>query len=433
MKNTTASGISCLLVISLLMGLTCLIAVAAVAGPYQDSAHGNPVYGVNRSSIDTRFTTFATGNCEHCHDTHASLQGTEPAPVGGPAPHALFADGFNTSRSQKPYLETDNFCFYCHSENSGQQVRNQDYSTTFGSDAPGEGPQSIIAAFNQTSYHNLYDIWNFLNNDLTYSAWFALRGNPCSGCHNSHLAKRNWESGQQGFPLLSPISMPGVSNSLWGESEVMSAYFGYEAPYALNDTREPAGIGDPDGAATPDYVAFCSSCHNPDKTIWSTTLNREIKKINWGNIGLHQNKHGALARDGTSNLREPYLASGDIKNNFILSCLDCHEPHGSENIMLLRRRINGENMEGTVASTDTMSYTCKRCHMDDLASAAGTGEPDRWEYVHHLATDAPYSQSVCTDCHATSDGSSPIACGNCHGHGMDDSVLPIQATGRVTF
>ena len=51
-----------------------------------------------------------------------------------------------------------------------------------------------MAAFNQASYHNLYDIWNFLSNNATYSAWFAKRGNPCSACHDSHLAKRNWDS-----------------------------------------------------------------------------------------------------------------------------------------------------------------------------------------------------------------------------------------------
>ena len=28
---------------------------------------------------------------------------------------------------------------------------------------------------------------------------------------------------------------------------------------------------------------------------------------------------------------------------------------------------------------------------------------------------------------------SPIACGNCHGHGMDDSILGASASGRVTF
>ncbi len=440
MRKTAASEKYCWVVSSFVQGLVCLIAVSALAGPYRDSAHGNSTFGVNRTTIDGKYTQYATGNCAHCHEEHASLEGGEPSPITGPASHTLFASSFNTTRTINLYVETDNFCFYCHSESPGPQVINRDYSTTFGGGNIGEGPQSIMAAFNQTSYHNLYDIWNFLSNDLTYTAWFATRGNPCSACHNSHLAKRNWDSGQTGFPLLSAISIPGNSTSLWGENEVMSGSFSYEAPFATIDTREPAGVGDQDGVNTPNYVTFCSSCHNPDTTLWSTTLNREIKKINWGDIGLGQDKHGLFSRDGTDHFREPYAAVAAIKSNMVLSCLDCHEAHGSPNIMLVRRRMNGENLEGVISSTDFMSYICKRCHTDDLTAAAGTNEADRWEYVHHLATDAPYAQAQCGTCHGTGGGGmgggmggEPIGCGYCHGHGMDDSVLGTSATGRTTF
>jgi len=233
------------------VGIICLAAPQALSGPYRDSAHGNSGYGVNRSTIDGKYAAYATGNCAHCHETHASFEGVEPQPVGGPAPHALFADALNTARTENLYLETDNFCFYCHNDNSGPQVRNQDYSTTFGGGNTGDGPQSIFAAFNQISYHNLYDIWSFLTTDPVFGAWFANIGNPCSGCHNSHLAKRNWDNGQPGFPLLSTISMPGISGSLWGETQVMSGYISYEAPYALAITREPAGVGDQDGGGHP--------------------------------------------------------------------------------------------------------------------------------------------------------------------------------------
>jgi hypothetical protein len=290
-----------------------------------------------------------------------------------------------------------------------------------------------MTAFNQASYHNLYDIWNFLNTTPAFSGWFAMRGNPCSGCHNSHLAKRNWDSSKPGFPLLSAISRPGASDSLWGETEVMTNHLGYEAPYADTITREPDGVGDPDGGNTPDYVGFCTSCHNPEHTIWSTTFNRELKKINWNYTGTNKDKHGDEVRNGTDLFREPYESAAALKSNFVLSCLDCHEPHGSENIMLLRRRINGENMEGPVFSSDDLSYNCKRCHKDDLAAAGGTGEANRWQFVHHTAAGAPYALASCTDCHATADGSSPIACGNCHGHGMNDSWAGGNMSGLKTF
>jgi len=431
-RRTAATNRFRWLEMSMAVGVSLLIAVPALSGAYRDSAHGDSGYGANRTAIDGRYAEYATGNCAHCHEMHSSLGGVEPGPGIGPAPHTLFAASFNATRTLNLYVESDNFCFYCHG-GIGQQVTNQDYSAAFGGAVIGSGPQSIIAAFNQASYHNLYDIWNFLSTNPTYSVWFAKLGNPCSACHNSHLARRNWDSGQPGFPLLSAISKPNDHANLWGDTELMSSFVSYEAPYAIGNSREPAGVGDQDGANTADYVGFCTSCHDPDKAIWSTTLNRELKKINWGNTGLGQDKHGALSRDAANPFREPYGTAAALKSNFVLSCMDCHEAHGSENIMLLRRRINSENLEGTVAATDAMTYACKRCHKDDLAAAAGTGEANRWEYVHHVVVGAPYAKSNCIDCHASGDGSSPVPCGNCHGHGMDDSWAGVRMTGRKTF
>ena len=45
--------------------------------------------------------------------------------------------------------------------------------------------------------------------------------------------------------------MPGNTTSLWGETELMSAYLGYEAPFFYGVTLEPAGVGVQDGSNTP--------------------------------------------------------------------------------------------------------------------------------------------------------------------------------------
>lgn len=429
----TAVREKCRCLIFLMACLGCLVALPAVAGPYRDSAHGDPERGANRAAMEGNYIEYATGNCAHCHEMHSSLQGMEPAPGGGASSHTLFAAGFNSARTQNPYSVSDAFCFFCHSDEAAQPVRNQDYSATFGGASSGSGPQSMMAAFNQTSYHNLYDILHFLKNDPVYATAFGTLDNPCIGCHNPHLAKRNGDSALPGFPLRSAISRPGNPKSLWGETETMSAFFGYEAPFAMGIDREPAGVGEQNGENTPDYVTFCTSCHSPDNAIASTALARDVKKINWGTTGLYQDKHGGLTRDGAGHFRAPYLTTAEMKNNFVLSCLDCHESHGSENIMLLRRRINGEDLEETIASADTMGYACKRCHTDDLAAQAGTGQTNRWEHIHHGAAEAPYAKGTCIDCHDTADGNTPIACGNCHGHGMDDSWAGDRKTGRKTF
>ncbi|MBI5444182.1 MAG: hypothetical protein HY900_23595 [Deltaproteobacteria bacterium] len=405
------------------------LAVPAVSGPYLDSAHGDAAMGVNRSTLDARYQNYATGNCAHCHEMHASLDGSDPAPAGGPAPDTVFFRHFNTARTLHPYVETDDFCFHCHSETLGQRVINQAYSATFGGGVSGTGPQSIMTAFNQATYHNLYDVWRFLQTNQATYPWFKNSSNPCSACHNPHLAKRSMDAAKPGYPLRSVLSKPGSHTSLWGETQVMSSYASYEAPYAFGTGREPGGVGDPDGTKTPDYVGFCTVCHNTANTIWSTTLNRNLKKVNWAATGEQRDKHGSLARDGSSYFREPYNTAAAVKVNFVLSCLDCHEAHGAPNIMLLRRRMNAEDLDGPVTMPDLMGYACKRCHKDDLA--AGTGVANRWEYVHHDAPGAPYAKGTCTGCHATS--SEPIACGNCHGHGMDDTWAGVNKTGRTTF
>ncbi len=405
---------------ALVAGLFCLLLpAAALAGAYLLSAHGSGTVGVARSVMTT--AGYGQGNCGHCHEMHASLAGAEPAPDGGAAsPYALFAKGLDPA--VKPYLEASNFCFYCHnSTGSAQQVTNKDYSEAFGG-ASADVPQSIMADFNQASYHNLGDIKTFVNNSSAYP-WFSDSSNPCDGCHNPHLAKQNWVS----IPANSAISKPSSHFSLWGEAspQLMSDYSSsYVAPYSNTTTlkREPDNGIITDGAKTPDYVGFCTDCHNSTNTIWSTTLNRNLKVINWG-----AEKHGGLAPEAggeSIHIGEPYASSG--KSNFVLSCLDCHEPHGSPNLTLIRRRVNGGNLSTTISTWNSYSNTpdglgplCNRCHTGTLES------------VHHTAT---YTQIQCTSCHtAMGPVPPPIPCGNCHFHGSDDSWAGSKKTGRKTF
>ena len=72
------------LVISLLVGMTWVgFASPALSGSYRDSAHGHPDNGVNAFALDPKFEGYATGNCAHCHQMHASIGGGEPAPLDG--------------------------------------------------------------------------------------------------------------------------------------------------------------------------------------------------------------------------------------------------------------------------------------------------------------------------------------------------------------
>ena len=405
-------------------GLFCLfLPAAALAGAYLLSAHGSGTVGVERAVMAS--AGYGRGNCAHCHEMHASLAGDEPAPAGGAAsPYALFAGSLDPA--VKPYTESSNFCFYCHnSTGSAQQVTNRDYSATFGGGGLASGPQSIMAAFNQASYHNLGDIKTFVNNSSAY-LWFSDSSNPCDGCHNPHLAKRNWVS----IPENSAISKPSSHFSLWGEAspQLMSSY-SYEAPYLtwqstyVSAYREPDGGSTTDGSKTPDYVGFCTDCHSSTNTIWSTTLNRNLRVINWAVGG---EKHGGLARDNSpANFRQPYLTAAGSKGNFVFSCLDCHEPHGSSNIMLLRRRVNGAELSGAIGNVNALGPLCSRCHTGGMES------------IHHTVANAPYPNPVqCAGCHGGQPSSNPVPCGNCHFHGSNDSWLLTKGrtpTYRKTF
>lgn len=396
------------------------------AGDYMNSAHGDSTHGVFRTAMDT--LGYARGNCAHCHEMHASMEGSEPAPAGGsPAPFTVFAQNFNTSVNTGPYQEANNFCFHCHnSSGSAQQVDNYDYSEVFGCATTGEGPTSIFSAFNQTSYHNLYDIWNFTDGNVNFP-WFKDHSNPCVACHNAHLAGRNRSDPDN--PLLTAISRPSEHFELWGDTELMSTY-SYEAPYCSGVMREPGGTGTQDGSKTPDYVGLCTDCHDRINTIHSTSLGRNLKQIDWSSLG---DKHGRRDRDSSNStsvdFEEPYLTASVTEGNFVLSCLDCHEPHGSQNIMLIRRRVNGGNLGGEISgpSSNKWGYLCARCHEADAGSAISP----QWSGVHHFAGDAPYSSpgSLCSlHCHKTSPDCNgtecqSINCDNCHFHGSDDSWL----------
>jgi hypothetical protein len=401
-----------------------------LAGDYMDSAHGNKDIGVYRADIGDappQGFGYSRGNCAHCHEQHASIGGSEPDPVtGNPSSFSLFANNFS-GVSSGGYTETDNFCFYCHNNTaSAQVVLNNDYSQTFG--CAGQGKTSLLETMNQLSAHNLYDIIdNFA--DGTYS-WFTNESNPCNACHNPHLAKQNKSDATD--PTLSAISLLSNHFTLWGTTETMESSYNtrYEPPICTTN-REPAGSADANTgrANTPDYVAFCTDCHDDTNLISSTPLGVNLTTIDWET----GDKHGRIAARADVTLREPYVSAGT--GNFVLSCLDCHEPHGAPNIMLIRRRVNGSDLIGgtiTTPITDLNSnqwgYLCRKCHPDDDEANAGTRDVNKWQYVHHKAPGSPFPippGRPCGACHASFGGgsASPISCGTtsltsqCHGHG----------------
>ncbi len=389
--------------------LVCLMAILfpgrALCGPYINCAHGDSSTGVYRSGMDTK--GYARGNCAHCHEQHASVDGNEPSPSSGnPSPFALFLDPFSGATTN-PYSQTDNFCFACHIGTGSYQVGggiiNYQYSNVFGG-YPTHEASDILGAFNlSSSYHNLYDIRRFASTKFSF---FTSESDPCVACHNPHLVRRNWAHPTD--PTYTVISRPTDHESLWGDdlNERMSKYNTYRAPYYYGSTTtyEPAGTSINDGSLTPDYNSFCLDCHQYQvPTTQSTSKNPNtpsgyLTAIDWSSTG---DMHGERARlfkvdgsDSTIYRSDPSQPPGSIKapynvapvqSNYVLSCLDCHEPHGTffNSSYLLRREVNG----------DVVPYS----------------GPPGGEVV--------YQQRFCERCHTWNHCGGPNGCFTCHYHG----------------
>jgi len=407
--------------------------VSLKAGAYSESAHGDQTNGVTRDG----FSKYSIGNCAHCHEQHASIGGSEPAPVDGEASgSALFTSTFNESVTVAPYVQSDLFCFYCHTDlvetyqaNAGAEMYNYDYSRTFGG-FPG-GPDDILEAFNQPTHpttrsnHNLLGLQEYAANN--FPDWFGEDSDPCTACHNPHIAKRNKMNLRDS--AYSTISLPSDHGNHWGDEpdEQMSDYASnYRAPYYYNSisTYEPDAATSYNGDLIPDYNTFCLECHGPSAgSVTSRNHSRQLKAIDWSAGGGDSisagDKHGVNIRTGDVDTRGPYNGVSDL----VLACCDCHEPHGSPYSTLVRRSINGEEVEPIGIEDGDRGHQCRQCHKDDYILAEANSEINSWKGVHHgggAIADNPYktNQSPSCGCHKI-DGTKKlkIPCEDCHGHG----------------
>lgn len=406
-SSLSAKRFSCSLLVSAFF-LT-VTSASSWAGNYTDSAHGNTTVGVNRSATAT--LGYKRGNCAHCHDQHASRELT----THDPAAYALFTENFDTSVTGDPYSESDNICFSCHNDSGSiMQVDNRTYAETFGGFSPTYAVNSIFDAFipisdYDTSHtdHNLKDVYNYALANFSY---FKAGSNPCAACHNPHLAKRNKTDVDN--PSLTAISRPTDHDNLWGDGagEKMNDYTSsYQPPYYTTDSNyEPGGIATHSGDKIPDYNTFCLDCHANEvlatnagtPTANPNTTSGYLTAIDWSSAG---DIHGGAPRyagnyDGTPSayLRPPYddetPEPGATSPNYVLSCLDCHEPHGTvlENKYntyyvrwwysnLIRKKVNGEVVDcptcgGPQNDSDwKFEYLCDNCHTNFGSHCGGPG------------------------------------------------------------
>ena len=356
----------------------------ATAG-YADSAHGDSSVGVKRAGVECPTgTPCPTGDCTHCHDTFDES-------ICGVNERMLF---------YSVQTVCDMICFECHGDTlaSEQQVTNYPYSVLFGGFPTLYFP-SILHQFcatpathaNGGSRHSLAQIWSIIKNN-TLDWGFSANPNPCGACHNPHLSQKIGNTPYSPPPYdssKSPLTRPSERYSnpanLWGDdaTERMKHYAEniaggyYQAPYYGNGPWdpedgpfEPAGDGTSDGSNLPDYVTFCMDCHQYAQ--YDPESGEDVKAIKWGPpwcTAAEADMHGAApanTRDGFSigcmategPLRPPYDTYEPGESDYILSCLDCHEPHGTyQRPYLIRVQINGE-----FVADSSFVEICQTCH-----------------------------------------------------------------------
>lgn len=396
----------------------------ASSGPYLDSAHGNTTYGVNRSGLLT--LGYSKGNCAHCHEQHASIGGDEPDPIDrSPSRYELFRQLFAD--------QGDSFCYSCHKQLVGSiqiSMPNQyNYSRIAGGDTTITCPDDLKGSFqfvdtsgnhqmncnsNNGSSHFLQDIKTFLT-----SRWeYGEKTNPCSGCHNPHRAQGDpLGSGSatkspstRGWPISRPSQHKADNNEwgLWGDNisddppytsinERMNKYT-YQAPcrYPWSNpctSYEPDGSATTDGSNVTDSITFCLDCHQ--YSIQGTV--RNIRPINWYPNG---DIHGAASQYCSCDYADKKAPYTNVPSNYVLSCLDCHEPHGSPNEFLLRQEVNGTN--NLIFGTHKYFYFCFSCHKDRKKHTVQEigSKDDCWGCHSHGATYPSDDLNRCTGCPA---------------------------------
>jgi predicted CXXCH cytochrome family protein len=458
-RNLTARRVS----------FACLILAAALtwalrspgvarADDYADSAHGNTCYGVCRSDAG-----YARGDCANCHD-----------------PFDASTCDVNYRNLCAPY--NMNFCCNCHDNTTTYAetpIVNRSYSYRAGAWTD-DSVNDILEAFTaRTSWHNLGDIKTFIGTPGEEKWGYTVNSNPCTACHHRHKAQGDpanspdavKDPNMRGFLVSRPSEHDTAGWGIWGDdlAERMSAYTSnYQAPLRFNATAvyEPDGSSTiTDGSNLTDFNTLCTDCHNTTYTIYSAELGRDLIQIDWDNeIHGKGNADGSLCGDA------PY-PNGSSGLGKVLSCLDCHEPHGSANVALIRQEVNGDAL---TANIDTMppqvppeycndiydpeefyhkefTALCNRCHNSDQDIDGGCPS-DTWYNIHHgdtqqppnpCTTEHPYGKLLCgTNCHASASGHDwtctnafvgPIECKCCHYHGSIRDDCDYEPYTRRTF
>ncbi|MDD5757892.1 MAG: hypothetical protein PHI06_02290 [Desulfobulbaceae bacterium] len=372
-----------------LLGATLFFANHPAMAAYNSTAHGSATNGVKRSSAG--ITDYAIANCAHCHEQHASVGGTEPAPDNsGPSSYAAFAS-------------EEALCLGCHggtpnySANGSPDNINSLLNTSYG-----HYPADFSAK------HKAKEVQADINSNAHVE---------CTDCHNPHLSGATKHSkGTNAVTSTSPLYGAQGTTATYNSGSWLSSSVSYSAL----------------SAAGTEYK-ICFKCHSGavgTPETWrgasgTTTWTDVAKEFNPANKSYHPVVQTLAGGTGSSALTNSQLsATWQNAGSKTMYCSDCHGddnsntvakpygPHGSANNRMLRNdssfdlwpyNPSGNPWDLKDLGSNTNSWTtrllCKKCH------PLTTDPTDRTQiinYPHRFHADRAVSKTEnypCLLCH----------------------------------
>jgi len=156
---------------------------------------------------------------------------------------------------------------------------------------------------------------------------------------------------------------------------------------------------------------LCTSCHDPHNA--ASDDGQITRSANSSDLCTDCHKTNGF--DGYTGSQAFVANHNGSKHTAPTECLDCHTPHNTTNIMLLKTQINGrtinfQNFSGAQSFADESGNSvCEACHTN-------TGH-HRNDAVFN-STNKHHTDDKCTKCHPHSTGfglASGTGCDSCHG------------------
>ncbi len=283
------------------------------AGSYTASAHGQ-----NVSRTETANLGYATGNCAHCHELHASVAGSG----GSPSSYLGFAG-------------EETLCYGCH-----------------GFGGAGTATDNVEADITKTYGHDGSNSAGLHRSNETQAAITASKHIECTDCHNPHRAGSTIHSeGTDTIATNSPLyEAMGVEPTFSGSN--WTAPIGYSALQT----------------ATKEYQ-ICFKCHSGavgDPVTWSGTSGLGAQE--WTDVGLEfsdANRSGHPIVTGLEN----YSNSITVYRSGVPQKGLHNETDGNTWDQLL-------DPWGTNVGYQTMY--CSDCHISNSSTAGPHGSSYKW-------------------------------------------------------